>query len=196
MSKIYKYKWHSILWSADLWFSETRNLTITETCLYDELTNREWQLQRMNRLLNQYEINDMKRFGKFKDTKFDKAFQKLLSRNLVIERWDQHGQIFYSTSMAEHGRNQIVSRTKKSNTEEINSEIKLDSEVNTLPITNKINQLSVDCANNNINNVTKLTNKLEPSDIEELHKKYPKEDVERFLRIRKSAKERFGNREK
>ena len=196
MSKIYKYKWHSILWSADLWFSETRNLTITETCLYDELTNREWQLQRMNRLLNQYEINDMKRFGKFKDTKFDKAFQKLLSRNLVIERWDQHEQIFYSTSMAEHGRNQIVSRTKKSNTEEINSEIKLDSEVNTLPITNKINQLRGDCANNNINNVTKLTNKLEPSDIEELHKKYPKEDVERFLRIRKSAKELYGNRKK
>ena len=190
MSKIYKSKYHSILWSPDLWFSETRNLTITETCLYDELTNREWQLQRMNRLLNQYEINDMKKIGKFKDAKFDKAFHKLLSRNLVIERWDEHGQVFYSTSMAENGRDQIVSRRKKDDTGAITSQIKLDSDVDTMPNTNKINHLSIDCTDNNTNDETKLFNE------KELLKTYSREDIESHKRIRKSAKELYGNRKK
>ena len=185
MNTIYANKNHSIFWSPDLWFSETKNLNITETCLYDEITNREWQLQRMNRQLNMHELGDIKK-GKFKDANFDRAFNKLLQRNLVMEKYNEFDQVFYVTSMCELGRNRIIGSKKYSENQDINLLQQGDSTVITSPSNNEINKLEHQKPTHNTNNKIKTDSR------KKLLKTHSQEDIDQHERIEKSKIALFG----
>ena len=186
MTKIYKSKYHFMQWSPDLWLHETQYLSITETSLFADLCNHEWQWQRMNRVLSKNMLEDIKK-NKFKNINFDKVFNKLLDRGLVKKGYDGSGKLFYSTSMCANARDLIINRKKNNPKADGIETITSNSAGIAPPITNEINNLPSPKQLDNINKQTRFKNNT-TTDM----KKYSQEDIDQHERIEKSKIALFG----
>ena len=184
MKQIYKSKYYFMQWSPDLWNTATQYLNITETALFADLCNHEWQWQRMGILLNKHMLNDIKDV-KYKNINFEKVFNKLLARGLVKEGYDNDGMLFYSTSMCANARDQIINR-KKPKVDDIET-ITSNSDGITPPITNEINNLPSQEQLDNINNQTTFKRNKNTN-----LKKYSQEDIDQHERIEKEKIALFG----
>lgn len=186
MSKIYKSKYHFMQWSPDLWLHETQYLSITETSLFADLCNHEWQWQRMGRMLSKNMLEDIKK-NKFKNINFDKVFNKLLDRGLVKKGYDGSGKLFYSTSMCANARDLIINRKKNNPKAEEIETITSNSEGITPPITNEINNLTSQEQLDNRHKQTTFKRNIDTN-----IKKYSQEDIDQHERIEKSKIALFG----